>query len=96
MNIIVRNQAQIPNKYIRFAQWKLRQLDKKFNQLLYTVIYISKEGQYTPTYAATIKLGIPGNDMVIKTKSKNLNILWQNTFESVKTRMRRLKKQRTN
>ena len=91
MEIIIRNQAQIPNKYLRFAQWKLRKLDEKFNQLLYTEIYVSKEGQNPPTYEATVKLGVPGNDMVVKTKSQNLNKLWQDTFESVKTRMRRLK-----
>ncbi len=76
MRFIIRNQARIANKYLRFAKWKIRSLDRKFGQLIYTEIYINKISSSPDTYESTIKLGVPGPDIVVSAKSTNLNELW--------------------
>ena len=65
MNFIVRNQAQIANKYIRFAKWRIRKLNRKFNSMIYSEIFIKKEGRRPELYVATVKLGVPGPDIII-------------------------------
>ncbi len=84
MNLIVRNQAEIPNKYIRFIKWKIRTIDEKFNvNLLYAEVFVSKEGQNPTEYKSTIKLGIPGHDIILNNKSKNLKQLWSKSSKDI-------------
>ncbi len=75
MNITVRNKAQVPNKYIRFAKWKMRKLQEKFGQLLYTKLYVTSEGSRSPVYQITFILGVPGHDIIVKHKSEDMKSL---------------------
>jgi len=90
MKFIIRNQAKIPNKYIRFVKWKFIQLLNKFNKGLYTEVYISSEGNSPKTYQATVIIGVSGPDIVLKEKSDKLNELWSQMSLKVKRQLRKL------
>lgn len=89
MIFIVRNQAKIPNKYIRFSKWKIRKLSKKFGELLYSEIYIKKTSSNPAVYQTTVKLGVPGPDIVISAKSDSLPKLWSELMLKLKRQMRK-------
>ena len=90
MKFIIRNQAQIANKYIRFAKWKIRKLNKKFSAIEYSEIYIKEEGNSPKMYLATVRLGVPGPDIILSDKSSNLNKLWSNLSHKMKRQLRKL------
>ena len=90
MNFLVRNQAGIPNKYVRFIKWKLRQLLTKFNTGLYTEVYISEEGNKPTVYQATVIIGVSGPDIVLKERSTSLNELWSKMSSKVKRQLRKM------
>jgi ribosome-associated translation inhibitor RaiA len=89
MKFVISNQAGIPNKYIRFVKWKMRQLLNKFNTGIYTEVYISSEGNNPVIYQATVIIGVSGPDIVLKEKANNLNELWSNMSLKVKRQLRR-------
>ncbi len=89
MKFIIRNNARIANKYIRFAKWKIRALNKTFQQVLYSEIFIKSEGNRPQLYSATIKLGVAGPDIIISAKSDNLNQLWSVLSRKVKQQLRK-------
>ena len=89
MNFLIRNQAGVPNKYIRFAKWKIRKLKSKFQHLLYAEIFIQKEGGSPVIYAAKVRLGVEGHDIILSEKSKNLNELWSDLSAKVKRHLGR-------
>lgn len=90
MKFVIRNQARIPNKYIRFVKWKFNQLLDKFNTGLYTEIYISSEGTKRKIYQATVIIGVSGPDIVLKDSSENLKELWSSMSLKVKRQLRKL------
>lgn len=90
MVFTVSNQANIANKYIRFAKWKIRKLSRKYGEILYSEIYINKASASPTVYNATIKLGVPGPDIVIKASSMDLKQLWSQISMKTKRQMRKL------
>ena len=90
MKFVIRNQAGIPNKYIRFVKWKLMQILRKFNTGLYTEVYITDEGKNPTMYQATVIIGVSGPDIVLKERSHNLNELWSNMSLKVKRQLRKM------
>jgi len=89
MKFLVSNQAKIANKYIRFAKWKIRKLSGKFNNLIYSEIYIKKQSAFPAVYQATVKLGVPGPDIIVSSKSGNLNELWADLSLKIKRQLRK-------
>ncbi len=87
MKFVVRNQAGISNKYIRFLKWKLYKLNETFKKIIYSEIYIKQESSHPPLYAVTVKLGVPGRDIVINERSGDLKQL---SFVLSKTMKRQL------
>ncbi len=83
MRIIIRNNAQLSNKNIRFIKWKIYSIKRKFQDLLYVEIFLNKEGQTPPTFITTIKLGIRGHDIILHNKSENLGELLQKSTQLV-------------
>ena len=83
MEILVRNNAGIPSKYIRLLKWRIRKTQEKFGSIIYTEVYISKEGNSKPLYSATIKIGVPGNDIILRHRSTDLKKLWRDSFKDV-------------
>lgn len=77
MKILIRNNAQLPNKILRFIKWKLYTLGRKFKHLHYAEIHLSTEGQNPKTYKVNTRLGIPGNDVILNHQSKSLQELLQ-------------------
>lgn len=75
MYLTVNNQSDLSNKYIRLIKWRLYGLKRKFDQLLYAEVSIRTEGQKPKTYVVNLRLGIPGNDIIIRNKSTNLKDL---------------------
>ena len=70
MEITVRNNTDLPNKYIRKLKWYLYNLGEKFNHLIYAIIHIKKEGSQVPVYEVSLQIGVSGPDVIIKNKSK--------------------------
>lgn len=89
MKFTVRNQAKIANKYVRFAKWKIRKLSSKFSTLIYSEIYIKQQSAEPAVYLATVKLGVPGPDIVISSQSDNLNELWSDLSAKMKRQLRK-------
>ncbi len=89
MKFIIRNQANIPNKYIRFSQWKIRRLSRKFAHVLYSEIYVKKLGANPDVFETIVKLGVPGPDIIIKQKSTNLNEMWSELSRKIKRQLRK-------
>jgi len=87
MKFIVRNQAKIANKYIRFVKWKLYNLNEEFKQIIYSEIYVKKETDLPPLYAVTVKVGIPGHDIVINERSRDLKQLWTTVAKNIKRQL---------
>lgn len=93
---IVRNQAEIANKYIRFAKWKIRGLNRKFNKLIYSEIFIKKEGNNPEVYYATVKLGVNGPDIIVSASSENPKKLWSVLSQKMKRQLRKYADKQTN
>ncbi len=83
MQINIRNNAQLANKYIRFTKWKFYRVKKKFEELLYVEVFLKSEGSNPKVYTATLRLGVPGNDIILSNKSENLGIVFQKSYQSV-------------
>ncbi len=89
MKFIIRNQANISKKYLRFAKWKIRKLSRKFGDIIYSEIYIKEVAKSPSTYAVTVKMGIPGPDIIVSAQSSNLNILWSELSQKIKRQLRK-------
>jgi ribosome-associated translation inhibitor RaiA len=88
MKFIIRNQASIANKYLRFAKWKIRKLSRKFGEVIYSEIYVKQVTNNPATYAVTVKMGVPGPDIVVSAQSSNLNMLWSELSQKMKRQLR--------
>ena len=89
MKFVIRNQAGISNKYIRFAKWKIRKLSGKFSELRYSEVYIKKISTLPAVYATTVKLGVAGSDIVVSAESMNLRQLWSKLSSKMKRQLRK-------
>lgn len=69
MNIIVRNQTELSNKYVRFIKWKLYAQHEKFKHLHYARVFLNTEGRFPKKYYLNVQLGIPGKDIILKYKA---------------------------
>lgn len=83
MKIIIRNNAKIPKKYIRFIKWKMYNVKEKFNHLIYAEVHLKSEGHSPKVFQASVRLGIPGNDIIIQSKSKDLNEIFKKSTQSM-------------
>ena len=89
MKFTIRNQAGISKKYIRFAKWKIRRLSRKFRDIIYSEIYIKQVSKSPELYAVTVKMGVPGPDIIVSAESNNLNSLWQELSSKIKRQLRK-------
>lgn len=83
MRITIRNNAQLQKKYLRFVKWKLYNLKKKFQHLIYVEVHLNAEGHSPKTYMSNIRLGITGNDIIIQNKSQDLNEVFRKSIDAV-------------
>lgn len=89
MKFVIRNQAGISNKYIRFAKWKIRKLSAKFSSFGSSEVFIKQISSTPPVYATTIRLGVPGSDIIVSAESMNLNQLWSELSAKMKRQLRK-------
>ena len=89
MKFVIRNQAKVSNKYVRFSKWKIRKLSKRFQNLIYAEVYIKKVSQVPEVYSTVVKMGVPGNDIVVSAKSDNLRQLWAELSRKMKRQLRK-------
>ncbi len=94
MIFIVRNQAKIANRYLRFAKWKIRNLSSKFGELLYSEIYVNQVTHHPATYDVTIRMGVTGPDIIVSAQSSNLKELWSELSHKMKRQLARNSKRR--
>jgi len=90
MQITVSNNAGIPNKYIRLLKWKIYGLNRKFKHLHYADVFVNKEGRGHTLYAATIRLGITGKDIIIKHKDTSPALVVSHTYKDAHRYLARL------
>ncbi len=83
MRITIRNNAALPNKYLRFTKWKLYSIKEKFQHLIYAEIFFNSEGQSPKTFIANIRLGIPGHDVILQSKSENLGEVFKKSIQAI-------------
>lgn len=88
MKFTIRNKAKIANKYIRFSKWKIRKF-AKFTKLLYAEIYVNRESHKSEYYKVTVKLGVPGPDIIVSAQASNLNSLWSELTTKLKREIRK-------
>jgi ribosome-associated translation inhibitor RaiA len=91
MKIIIQNNTQLAQKYIRFIKWKIYGAKNKFEQLLYVDIHLNTEGQNPKTYTANIRLGIPGNDIIIRKRDINPGTLFTASSNAIHRHLGRYK-----
>ena len=91
MKILIHNQASIPNKYIRFIKWKLYKLARIYDKLVYFELYIQEEGSNPKEYIAKYKVGVPGNDIIFKSKSDSLRQLFSESSKQLRHRLKKHK-----
>lgn len=89
MKFVIRNQAGISKKYIRFAKWKIRKLSSKFSNLASSDVFIKQISSMPPVYATTVRLGVPGSDIIVSAESMNLNQLWSELSSKMKRQLRK-------
>ena len=77
MQITIRNNTELPKKVIRFIQWKLYEASRKFQHLIYAEVHLNAEGSRPCKYYVHIRLGIPGNDIIIRQKSTDLGKIFK-------------------
>jgi len=75
MTITINNRTDISNKYIRFIKWRLYRLKRKFSLLHYANVFIGSEGHRKKVYTINIRLGIPGDDIILKQKASDIKTL---------------------
>ena len=83
MQITIRSNVEISNKYIRFIKWKINSNIRKFHDLIYVEIHINSEWQSPITYFVNIRLGISGHDIIIQNKSEDLVELFQKSSKAI-------------
>lgn len=91
MQIIVRNNTQLANKYIRFIKWKIYRLKEKFDHLIYAEIHLNAEGHSPKQYISTIRLGVSGHDIILKNRSNNIKEVLSNLEKSAHRYLRKRK-----
>ncbi len=89
MKFTIRNQANISNKYLRFAKWKIRKLSKTYGNIIYSDIFVKKVSANPQLYAVTVRMGVPGPDIIVSAKSNNLNRLWSEISNKMKRQLRK-------
>lgn len=94
MRFEIRNRAQIANKYIRFAKWKIRKLCSVFGEVIYTELYVSKVSSQQELYKVVLKLGVSGPDIIISEEHSNLKKLWSNISAKLKRQLRKQNEKR--
>ena len=94
MEVIIRNNAGLSNKYIRFIKWKMYSLKEKFNELLYVEVFLNKEGGDPGEYLSNIRLGLTGHDLILKNKSDNAWKLLYSAERNARLRLAIAKKSR--
>lgn len=92
MEFIIRNQAAVPNKYLRFAKWKILKLSRKYQKLIYSEIYIKSTSSKPEQYEITIKMGVPGPDIVVSSKAGSLKSAWAELSAKIKRQLNRYNK----
>ena len=96
MKILVRNNAKVANKYVRFAKWRIWKLKRKFDQLLYAEMHIDHEGHFRKEYTLMLRLAVPGKDLVFKLKDSNIKVLCSEAFGRASRAMAQEKAKNTN
>lgn len=83
MQINIRNNARLPNKYVRFIKWKFFRIKEKFDDLIYVEVFLNTEGTKPKIFSTTMRLGIPGNDVILHHKSDDPGKLFQKSYQAV-------------
>lgn len=73
MVITIHNHRDLSNKWIRRIKYLLYKLKEKFDQICYSDVYIQGNGSDHQPYSFKIIVGLPGQDIVYRTKAIQLN-----------------------
>ena len=92
MKITVSNSKDVPNKVVRYIKYRLYKMKRKYKSLLYTDVHLKSEGQNPTTYLSTFRLGVPGNDIIIKNKGAQIKSLVGETLSDSERHLRKYQK----
>jgi len=91
MEFLIRTNIDLSKRYIRFLKWKSYLLLQKFEQILYLNVYISSEGSNLPLYKVVLKIGVPGDDLILIQKDHNLATLFKKCAADMERYLRKNK-----
>ncbi len=89
MKFMIRNQARLANKQLNFIREKVQSLSGKFTDVIYSEMYVKKVSHHPEVYAATVKMGVPGPDIVVSARSSSLRQLWASLSAKMKSQLRK-------
>ncbi|NNF36952.1 MAG: hypothetical protein HKN68_22810 [Saprospiraceae bacterium] len=71
-------------------------MKKKFKTLLYAEVFIKRLTNRKEIFRATIKLGVPGRDIIISHKEHSLSKLWKESVQDIHRYLSKHKKRSLN
>ena len=81
MKVIINNTCDVDLKHIRLIEEKINRLSQKFSRLLYTEVFIKSEGQSPEVYKVHVRLGVPGDDIIIKEQATSPSLIIKRIIE---------------
>jgi ribosome-associated translation inhibitor RaiA len=82
--ITINDQANIGGKLMRRIKFLIYKLKEKFSQILFTRVHLNTEGQSPKEIMLKVVIGLPGREIVYRTKSTVAEEAVQNTYLNLK------------
>jgi ribosome-associated translation inhibitor RaiA len=82
--ITINDQANIGGKLMRRIKYLIYKLKEKFSQILFTRVHLNTEGQSPKEIMLKVVIGLPGREIVYRTKSTVAEEAVQNTYLNLK------------
>lgn len=91
MKINIQNPADVSNRAIDRLVSRLNKLTKFQEDIVYADVWIKTEGSSSNAqYVLSLKLGVPGNDVVVSHKNRNFAALIGEVMEAAKRQLKEL------
>ena len=84
VTITINDQANIGGKMLRRIKYLLYKLKEKFSQIIFSTVHLDTEGQSPREFMLKIVIGLPGQEIVYKTKSTVVEKAVQTSYLKLK------------
>lgn len=73
MKVVVKNNANVPGKYVRYIKWRLSRLKSKFNEITNAEVFFKKIGNSTQLYNIHININAKNNQYFVSKADLDLD-----------------------